>query len=91
MVLAYLARRGGRNSFSFRQLAEEAGMDAGQTVRAPPPLLLPLLLAAAAAASGRRRLLFRAQAARVEAVEAAPAPHHVTQFRAARLNRNKEL
>jgi hypothetical protein len=62
-------------------------MDAGQTVRAPPALLLPLLLAAA---SGRRWLLLRGQAARVEAVQAATAPHHIAQLRAARLNRNGE-
>jgi hypothetical protein len=85
----YLARRS-RNSFALGQLAEEAGMDPGQTVWTPPPLLLPLLLAAAAT-SGRRWLLLRAQAARVEAVEAAPAPQHVAQLRAARLYRNKEL
>jgi hypothetical protein len=66
-------------------------MDSGQTVRTSPPLLLPLLLTAATAASGCRRLLLRGQAARVEAVQAAPAPHHVAQLRAACLiNRNED-
>jgi hypothetical protein len=64
-------------------------MNSRQAVRAAPPLLLPLLLAAAGASGSW--LLLRAQAARVESVQAAPAPHHVPQFRAARLiNRNEE-
>ena len=59
---------------AFGQLAEEAGMDAGQTVRAAPLLLLLLLL-----------LVMLVQAGGVVAVLTAAATQHVAQLRRAGL------